>query len=93
MIFISYSRKDFIFAQLLANWLSNEGYKVWIDYKQLDLSTPLEPQLVQAIWMSDIFILIDSPNARESKWVNLEYFLACRLKKTIRVMRFTNLLK
>lgn len=87
MIFVSYSRIDFVFAQSLVNHLSTEGHKVWVDYKQLDLSTPLEPQLAQAIWSSDIFILIDSANARGSKWVSLEYFLARTWKKSIRIIQ------
>lgn len=86
MIFISYSWSDSTFARHLATLLKVCGHQVWVDYKYLNLAQPLEPQLVQAIWMANTFLLIDSPNARNSKWVQFELTLAKDLHRSTQIV-------
>ncbi|NEQ46529.1 MAG: TIR domain-containing protein [Leptolyngbya sp. SIOISBB] len=62
LVFISYSWLDSISARSIAFSLEKHGYKIWIDYRNLDLSKPLKPQLNSAIKASDALLLVSSPN-------------------------------
>ncbi|MEA5566293.1 toll/interleukin-1 receptor domain-containing protein [Anabaena sp. UHCC 0399] len=86
MIFISYSWADSMFARSLANFLTKEGYQVWIDYQNLNTSKPLVPQVAKAISVADVFLYIDSLHARSSKWVKFELCLAQICSKLIQVV-------
>ena len=86
MIFISYSWVDSMFAQRIANFLNEQGHQVWIDYQNLDLDEPLEPQLALAIGAADVFLFISSPHAYSSRWVQLELCLAKACHKSIQVV-------
>jgi hypothetical protein len=90
MIFISYSWADSIFARSLANLLKEEGYQVWIDYQNLNISKPLVPQLAKAIWESDVFLYIDSFHARSSEWVKFELVIAQIWSKLIQVVNVSS---
>jgi hypothetical protein len=75
-----------MFARRIANLLCEQGHQVWIDYQNLDLYEPLEPQLELAIRAADVFLLINSPHSCLSHWVQFEFFLAQVWCKSIRVV-------
>ncbi|MFP4438615.1 MAG: toll/interleukin-1 receptor domain-containing protein [Chloroflexaceae bacterium] len=79
MIFICYSWADALFVRNLTQVLDGRGQHVWIDYTQLDLDQPLEPQLEQAIFAADLFLFVDSTSARISRWVRFELSLASKV--------------
>lgn len=87
MIFISYSWKDSVFARNIARQLSEQGHQVWIDYQNLNLAEPLAPQLASAIRAADLFLIINSPHARLSHWVQFELLLARSWCKVIHIIR------
>ncbi len=87
-IFVSYSWMDSVFARNLANCLSEEGHRVWIDYQDLDLTGPLAPQLSLAIRSADLFLVIRSPHSCFSRWVQFELSLAKAWRKSIRVIPY-----
>lgn len=86
MIFVSYSWTDSAFAQDIAILLSKLGYQTWIDYECLDLEKPLEPQIAKAILAANTFILVDSPDARASRWVQFELSLLEALKQITQIV-------
>ena len=75
-VFLSYSHKDFWEARTIYNELRLAGLSVWID----DHLTPGTPNWQEAINSaldeSTCQICICTPNARKSKWVNIEIELA-----------------
>jgi hypothetical protein len=75
-IFLSYAHKDFWEARAIYNELRLAGLSVWID----DHLTPGTPNWQEAINTAldeaTCQICICSPNARKSKWVNIEIELA-----------------
>jgi hypothetical protein len=74
-IFISYSKRDIAFARHLYALLEAEGFLVWMDKK-------LAPQdrwwykIEENIISCDAFIVIMSPDAKESAWVEREILVA-----------------
>lgn len=82
MIFISYSRTRAL-AEAIRRELCAAGLPAWVDFEQLDLSSPIEPQLEAAIADSQHLLLLDSPAARTSPWVALELQLAARHNRPI----------
>ena len=72
MIFISYSWRDSHLARLMERRLSEAGKRVWIDYRFLDLSHPLESQIRSAVEAASQLLIIDSSHARASSWVQFE---------------------
>lgn len=82
-IFVSYSWADAVLAQGIPGVLRSVGLQPWIDFERLDLDYPLQPQLDEAISMVDCMLLLDSANARLSRWVQLELQLASKMKKPI----------
>jgi len=75
-VFISYSTLNSKFAQQLADKLRKEGFNVWIDNSQLRSSDNWWKSIVLAIRESSAFIVIMTPDAKESKWVQREVTLA-----------------
>lgn len=81
-IFISYSKKDSDFALKLADDLSAAGFKTWIDRSLSvgeDWRKTIEKNLQEA---SDVIVVL-SPNAIESRWVQHEGSLAYGWRKRI----------
>lgn len=75
-VFISYRRKDKKYVVPIVNFLRRIGANVYIDY--LDDSLPNPPDnstaaiLRKRIRSSDKFILMATPNSKESKWMPWE---------------------
>lgn len=68
-IFISYSKKDIVYAEKLINTLRREGFNPWVDLEGLGAGTHWQTRLQKQIYTCDAYILIMSKNARTSKWV------------------------
>lgn len=76
-IFLSYNRKDIELMQRLYNDLQAEGFTVWIDEAKLEPGTPSWQRAIeQAINESRCMIVILSPDAKQSKWVEIEASIA-----------------
>ena len=68
-IFISYSKKDVLYAEKLVNALRREGFSPWVDMEELGAGTHWQVRLHKQILTCDAYILIMSRNAQKSKWV------------------------
>ena len=68
-IFISYSKKDIVYAEKLMNRLRREGFNPWVDMDGLGAGTYWQDRLQKQIQTCDAYILVMSHNARHSKWV------------------------
>jgi hypothetical protein len=82
-IFLSYSRKDELFAIQLASDLSKAGLTVWIDREEIRGGDEWERKIIEAIKNATSIIVCLSPDAIESHWVRREIFLAHSLQKHI----------
>jgi formylglycine-generating enzyme required for sulfatase activity len=81
-IFISYSHKDSEYAHRLATVLQEQGFNVWIDAR-LDYGSHWPVELQKQLDSCDAFILIMSPHAYASEWVQSELQRAKRKLKPI----------
>jgi len=81
-IFLSYSRKDIEIMRRVREDLSAAGLKVWTDEK-LEPGTPSWRKAIEsAIEKAGCFVVILSPDAKQSEWVDRElgYATACGLR-------------
>ena len=90
MIFISYSWNDSFFARLAFGFLIETGHQVWIDYLNLDITKPIEPQLMKAIWASSCIVYLDSSSSQNSSWVQYELAVAAVLSKPVKSISVPN---
>jgi hypothetical protein len=70
--FISYSRKDAIFARRLCSGLQKIGIRCWLDEHELLPGAKIYTQVDRAIRFSDKVLLCCSKEALTSWWVNSE---------------------
>ena len=82
-VFISYSRKDLIFVERLAEDLGAAGLEVWYDLSGLEGGTRWGQEIQNAIDASQCFVVVLSPNSIDSEWVEKEFMYANSLKKKI----------
>jgi len=82
-IFISYSKKDVLYAEKLVNALRREGFNPWVDMEELGAGTHWQVRLHKQILTCDAYILIMSRNAKNSKWVPDELVAAKTSDKPI----------
>lgn len=75
-IFISYSTKNSSYANQLAEQLRTQGFDVWIDNAKLRSGDNWWESIVKALRGCSAFVVVMSPEARESKWVQRETVLA-----------------
>lgn len=71
-VFISYSRKDRVFAMQVHDKLKDKGYEVRIDEFVLEVNDYLEGKLRHLVQSSDYVLSIVSKNSLISEWVGLE---------------------
>jgi hypothetical protein len=81
-IFISYSREDQTYARNLANDLHKRGFDVWID-DRIDYGDRWWQTIVQAILDSMALVVVMTPAAEKSEWVEREIMLSQREGKPI----------
>lgn len=67
-----------------------KDYDVWLDKKQIDLGNHINDTVAKGIEQADIFIIVWSRNAFDSKGVLFELETAVRLNKTILVLLIEN---
>ena len=77
-IFISYSRKDLIFVEKLAQDLSDSGYEVWYDLSKIEGGDRWSQEIEDGINQSEIFAIVVTQNSMDSEWVEKEYHFASR---------------
>ena len=63
--------------------LKEQQYPIWIDCYNLSPNLPISPQLKQAIFKSNLFLLIDSPSIKFSAWVQYELHLQSIVNNTL----------
>jgi TIR domain len=86
-VFISYSRKDYYFAESLAFHLLNRKVPVWLDVKDLKPGVDWQRDLEAAVAAASTVILVGSPGAFKSVNVRTECQHAVKLGKRIIVAR------
>lgn len=79
-VFISYSKKDKIYARKLADHLISQGFDVWID-DRIDYGDTWERVIFKAIDDCLAFLVIMTPQSYESDWVLRECHHAGRRNK------------
>ncbi|HEX5807171.1 MAG TPA: toll/interleukin-1 receptor domain-containing protein, partial [Anaerolineales bacterium] len=81
-VFISYSHKDTGYAHALASELQGKGFDVWID-ERLDYGSQWPHEVQKQLDSCSAFILIMSPRAYASEWVQSELQRAKRKIKPV----------
>lgn len=74
--FISHSKVDGDFAELLQLRLEKEGLEAWVDTDRLDPGVDWRQEIDDAIRQSRAVIAVMSPDARESEYVTYEWAYA-----------------
>ena len=87
-IFVSYSRKDYYFAESLAFHLLQANLPAWLDVKNLKPGADWEHQLDDALETACCFVLVLSSNALRSTNVRAEWQRAIQLRIPIVVAQF-----
>jgi TIR domain len=82
-LFISYSRLEAPFVDILLDALEDKHVNVWVDYQSLIPGRPWLEQILTGIKNSDIFLLVISKASIRSKNVELEIRHALEEKKRI----------
>lgn len=81
-LFISYSRRDTDYAKALKAHVRDSGFEVWLD-DQIEHGDQWFNEIHEAIKGCAAFLVVMSPAAEESEWVQKEILLAKRYKKPI----------
>jgi len=81
-IFISYSRKDEVYANKLRNAFEQRGLSVWID-QRLKSGDRWVNIIEQQVRTCQAFVLIVTSSSANSEWVSSELALARKLHKPI----------
>jgi formylglycine-generating enzyme required for sulfatase activity len=81
-IFISYSHKDMAYAKKLVLALEQEGFTPWVD-ERLDYGSQWPLELQEHLDTCEAFIVLMTPSALASEWVQSELSRAKRKNKPI----------
>ncbi|MBL8154286.1 MAG: toll/interleukin-1 receptor domain-containing protein [Anaerolineae bacterium] len=82
-IFISYSKQNIEFMRYLRTLLEAEGFTIWVDEERLAPSARWWKTIEENITTCGAVIVIMSPEASESDWVEREILLAEKEKRPI----------
>jgi internalin A len=82
-VFVSYSRKDKIFAKRVARELEKEGVGVWWDFESLEGGQDWQTEITKAIRQCDFFVVVLTPSAIQSEWVGNEIAYALQTQRRI----------
>jgi len=82
-VFISYSRKDLNFVNQLAADLKNAGLNVWYDVSGIGGGSRWRAEIESALRNSQFVIVVLSPDAISSEWVEREFLFSSNLKRKI----------
>jgi len=69
-VFISYAREDQEYTRKLAEGLRQCGFEVWLD-DRIDFGDRWWQTIVQAIRGSAGFVVVMTPDAEKSEWVEM----------------------
>src|SRR5215212_711503 len=86
--FISYSRRESPFVDVLLDALEDEGLEVWVDYHSLVPAKPWLDQILNGIQQADVFLLVVSKDSMLSENVRSEYRYALEQRKRIILIIF-----
>lgn len=75
-VFLSYSHTDGFAAHTLAERLSEIGYHPWVDFSGIVGGTEWRNSIAAALKESSAFLVLLSPDSRESEWVHTEIEMA-----------------
>jgi hypothetical protein len=81
-IFISYSRKDQDYVNKLVETLRKQELPWWLDNK-IDYGDQWTKEIEENLKKCQVFLLVMSPNSKESDWVQRELIFAQQLQKPI----------
>jgi len=70
---MSYCRREVGFVDDLTHRLEKEGFKVWLDYRNLVPGTPWAEQISKGLQESEVILLVVSKESIASKYVELEW--------------------
>ena len=87
-VFISYSRKDYYFAESLAFHLLRAGLPAWMDVKDLKPGNDWERDLENALTDASTLLLVESPHSMDSERVRDEWQRALQRRCRVIVVRF-----
>jgi hypothetical protein len=79
-VFISYPHADRDRVIPIASYLGRLGLQVWMDIKEMAAGQAIVEQVSKAIAKSDLYVVVLSPSALSSKWVNHELNTALTLE-------------
>lgn len=82
-VFISYSKRDAAYARKLTARLLSEGFDVWIDDRSLRSSEDWWRSIVLALRSAAAVVVLISPEADASDWVQREITLAMKYEKPL----------
>lgn len=68
-VFLSYSHQDLWTMRLVATYLRQSGFEVWVDEKLTPGSADWQQKISEAIKAAGCLVVILSPEAATSKWV------------------------
>ena len=87
-VFISYSRRESPFVDVLLDALEDDSVEVWVDYHSLVPAKPWLDQILEGIREADVFLLVVSKDSMASENVRSEYQYALEQKKRIVLIIF-----
>jgi hypothetical protein len=87
-VFISYSRQEVPFVDILLEKLEEHGIQTWLDYRSLVPGKPWLEQILAGIDGSDVLLLVVSNASITSPNVQLEYKRALEKNKRIMLIIF-----
>jgi len=87
-VFISYSRRDYYFAESLAVHLLHRDVPAWMDVKDLKPGYDWERGLHEALEAAACVVVIASPNSTKSQHVRAEWTKALELGKRVFIAQF-----
>jgi len=80
-IFISYSKKNKEYAYQLADYLEANGFRIWIDRTEIEYGVDWWDAIVAGLRGCGAFIVVMTPESKDSQWVKREVFLAEQQRK------------
>lgn len=81
-VFISYSRRDALIAQSIADVLKAHGYSPWLD-TYIGVGQDWASEIDRGLNSSDIMILLLSPDSLRSPWIRREYTIFLERQKPL----------
>jgi len=82
-VFISYSRKDIEYVNRLYDWLVGKGFNVWQDVNQIEPGEQWPQGIEDALEKCGAFIVVMTPNSKQTEAVQNELLRAKRKKKQV----------